>query len=147
MSKDTMTTQWATPVEKVTKSVPEYGDEKYSRKDDYSDDYKQKDDNGEEKKYGRHDDKDGDSSGYAENNDDREPSKNACKPDPCNAEPASYNSVAWEDADVSDLHGVLASMSAAQAVDFAIDYLGATDSSFDTAHFDPADPGQEDSLA
>jgi hypothetical protein len=101
---------------------------------------KQKDDNGEEKKYGRHDDKDGDSKTYAENNDDCEPSKNACKPDPSKAEPASYNSVAWEDADLSDLHGVLASMSAAQAVDFAIDYLGSIDSSFDTAHFDPADP-------
>jgi hypothetical protein len=102
---------------------------------------------GEEKKYGRHDDKDGDSKRYAENNDDCEPSENACRPDPCNAEQASHNSVAWEDADVSDLHGVLASMSAAQALDFAIDYLAATDSSFDTAHVNPADPGQEDSLA
>ena len=45
--------------------------------------------------------------------------------------------------DMSDLHALLASMPAAEALDFAIDYLGA-DLSSDMASFDTADSSSYD---
>ena len=50
------------------------------------------------------------------------------------------------DSDMSDLHALLASMPAAEALDFAIDYLGA-DLSSDMASFDTADSSSYDDFA
>ena len=60
--------------------------------------------------------------------------------------PDSYpieNPAAANNSDMSDLHALLASMPAAEALDFAIDYLGA-DLSSDMASFDTADSSSYD---
>ena len=47
---------------------------------------------------------------------------------------------------MTDLHGVLASMPAAQVIDFAIEHLGSTDDLFDVASLGAADTVQTDGL-
>jgi hypothetical protein len=120
------------------------------------------DDDDGHKKHGRHDDDDGHSKKYAHKDEDcdgdgpknghpskdickPDPCQDPCKPDPCNGQPASTGNFAFNDADVSDLHGVLASMPLTQAVDVAIDQLGGADIPSDTMAFEGSDM-QDNSL-
>ena len=95
------------------------------------------------KKHGRHD--------------DHNSNKHACHDDNCGSSPYGKSGDSCDgnggdgyastshNADMTDLHGVLASMPVAQAIDFAIEYLGSTEG-FDVASLGAADTVQTDDL-
>ena len=115
---------------------------KHGRHDDHDGKEGKKDD--DFKKHGRHDDDCGDSKKDANHDDDCGDSKHAPNGDDCVGN--GYASNDAYNADMTDLHGVLASMPAAQAIDFAIDHLGSTDGLFDVASFDVTDTSPSDTL-
>ena len=84
---------------------------------------------------------------HARNDDNCGDNKHGQNGDSCDGNGGNgYAGNTSHNADMTDLHGVLASMPAAQVIDFAIEHLGSTDDLFDVASLGAADTVQTDGL-